>query len=69
MNKLKLAAGTAIALSVSGSALATNGLFSEGWGARSSSMAGSGSALVLDTLVSTTNPAGLVELGKHLIGL
>ncbi|MFT7531899.1 MAG: long-chain fatty acid transport protein [Gammaproteobacteria bacterium] len=43
-------------------AMATNGLFSEGWGAISGGMAGSGNANPQDSMVSATNPAGLVAL-------
>ncbi len=57
------------ALVVSGSvptlALATNGLFSHGWGTRSKAMAGIASALPQDTLVSATNPAGMAFIGNR----
>lgn len=46
-------------------ALATNGLFSEGWGAKSGGLAGGGAALNLDSMVQTGNPAGLVDVGDR----
>jgi len=50
----------------SGSALATNGYFSHGWGTKSKAMAGVAAALPQDTLVSATNPAGMGFVGTSL---
>ncbi len=44
---------------------ATNGYFSHGFGTQSKALAGAGVAFPLSTLVSATNPAGLVWLGKR----
>lgn len=49
----------AISLLGSGSAFATNGYFSHGYGTQSKAMAGTGVARSLDTLAPATNPAGL----------
>lgn len=65
MKRLLAGAGSALLFSVSGAAVATNGLFSEGWGAKSTGLAGGGAALGLDTMVATSNPAGLVNLGDR----
>ena len=50
----------AISLLGSGSAFATNGYFSHGYGTQSKAMAGTGVARSLDTLAPATNPAGLL---------
>ncbi|KAA3631634.1 MAG: hypothetical protein DWQ08_04575, partial [Proteobacteria bacterium] len=65
MKRILVIAGSAACLSFSGAAIATNGLFSEGWGAKSGGLAGGGSALGLDTMVATSNPAGLVNIGDR----
>lgn len=46
-------------------AVATNGYFSHGWGAKSKAMAGVAAALPQDTLVSATNPAGMAFVGNQ----
>jgi long-chain fatty acid transport protein len=55
-----LVIGLTVALS------ATNGYFSHGYGAKSKSMAGAGTAMVLSTLDSVSNPAAMVFLGKRI---
>ncbi|GJL82386.1 MAG: hypothetical protein DHS20C01_20200 [marine bacterium B5-7] len=65
MLKSKLVLSTVAALIASNPVWATNGLFSEGFGANSGAMAGGGAALGLDTMVAATNPAGLVNIGKR----
>jgi long-chain fatty acid transport protein len=59
------AAAVALALA-SGSAFATNGYFSHGYGTKSKGMAGAGVALPQDSLAAATNPAGLVQVGNRL---
>lgn len=49
----------------SGSALATNGYFSHGYGVKSLGMAGVGIALPQDGLAAATNPAGEAFLGNR----
>lgn len=65
MKRILILAGSAACLSLSGAAFATNGLFSEGWGAKSGGLAGGGAALGLDTMVATSNPAALVNIGDR----
>lgn len=50
----------ALSLLGSGSAFASNGYFSHGYGTQSKAMAGTGVARSLDTLAPATNPAGLL---------
>ncbi len=70
MHRFSLSALVAALLLPSAPALATNGLFSEGWGALSGGLAGGGAALDLDTMVAANNPAGLVNVGdRRDIGL
>ena len=47
------------------SAFATNGLFSLGYGARQTAIAGSGVAFPQDALIATINPAGVVFLDEQ----
>ncbi len=65
MKKLTLAVASVVACTLPVAANATNGLFSEGWGAKSSGMAGGGGALPRDTMIMTTNPAGILDLGDR----
>jgi long-chain fatty acid transport protein len=61
----KIAALIAIA-AASGSAFATNGYFSHGYGMKAKGMAGVGIALPQDGLAAATNPAGMVMVGDRL---
>lgn len=55
---------------IAGSAHATNGYFSHGYGQSAKGMGGAGIAYPQDTLVAATNPAGMVHLGNRMdIGL
>lgn len=69
MKLKKIAALLAIA-SASGSAFATNGYFSHGYGIKAKSMGGVGIALPQDSLAAASNPAGMAMVGDRLdIGL
>lgn len=58
------------AVGLSGSALATNGYFADGYGMKANGMAGVGIALPQDALAAATNPAGIVNVGDRLdVGL
>jgi len=59
------AAAVALALA-SGSAFATNGYFSHGYGTKNKGMAGAGVALPQDAMTAATNPAGMVSVGNRL---
>ncbi|MCX7156921.1 MAG: outer membrane protein transport protein [Rhodocyclales bacterium] len=65
MKLKKIAALIAIA-AASGSAFATNGYFSHGYGIKAKSMGGVGIALPQDSLAAATNPAGMVMVGDRL---
>jgi long-chain fatty acid transport protein len=55
---------------LAGSAYATNGYFSHGYGQSAKGMGGAGIAYPQDTLAAATNPAGMVHLGNRMdIGL
>ena len=55
---------------MAGSAFATNGYFSHGYGQSAKGMGGAGIAYPQDTLAAATNPAGMVHLGNRMdIGL
>jgi len=45
---------------------ATNGYFAHGYSIKNKALAGAGVALPLDSLTATTNPAGMVFLGKRV---
>lgn len=67
--KTTLMSSVAIAAAVmmtAGSANATNGYFSNGYGTASKAMAGAGVALSLDTQAGTNNPAGMRALGDRI---
>lgn len=49
-----------------GPALATNGYFLHGYGAKNKGMAGAGAAFAQDALASATNPATLVDVPRRL---
>ena len=65
MQLKKIAALIAIA-AASGSAFATNGYFSHGYGIKAKGMAGVGIAIPQDALAAATNPAGMVMVGDRL---
>jgi len=52
-------------LAVSQSTLATNGLFTHGYGTASKALAGAGVATSFDSLAAATNPAGMVNVGSR----
>lgn len=55
---------------MAGSAFATNGYFSHGYGQTAKGMGGAGIAYPQDTLAAATNPAGMVHVGNRMdIGL
>ena len=64
--KLKKIAVLVAVAAVSGSAFATNGYFSHGYGMKAKGMAGVGVALPQDGLAAATNPAGMVMVGDRL---
>ncbi|BAO30535.1 aromatic hydrocarbon degradation membrane protein [Sulfuritalea hydrogenivorans sk43H] len=69
MKMKKIAALLAIA-AASGSAFATNGYFSHGFGIKAKSMGGVGIALPQDSLAAASNPAGMAMVGDRLdVGL
>jgi len=53
-------------LLIAGSASATNGYFSHGYGIKAKGMAGVGIAMPQDSLAAATNPAGMVMVGDRL---
>ena len=65
MKLKKIAALLAIA-GLSGSAFATNGYFSHGYGMKSKGMGGVGIALPQDGLAAATNPAGTAFVGDRV---
>lgn len=65
MKLRKIAALVAMA-AASGSAFATNGYFSHGYGIKAKGMGGVGIALPQDSLAAATNPAGMVMVGDRL---
>jgi len=60
------AAVMAAGLLVANDANATNGYFSHGYSIKTKGMAGAGVAVPLDAMVTSTNPAGLTEVGNRL---
>ena len=60
------AAVMAAGLLVANDANATNGYFSHGYSIKNKGMAGAGVAVPLDAMVTSTNPAGLTEVGNRL---
>lgn len=65
MKLKKIAALVAIA-AASGSAFATNGYFSHGYGIKAKSMGGVGIALPQDSLAAASNPAGMAMVGDRM---
>ncbi len=56
----------AAALTLPAAAMATNGYFAHGYGAKSKGLAGASVALPLDTMDAATNPANMVFVGNHM---
>jgi long-chain fatty acid transport protein len=61
-----LAWAVALLVAIPGSAMATNGYFSHGYGAKSKGLAGGGVALPQDAMAAATNPAGMVWVGERM---
>jgi long-chain fatty acid transport protein len=64
--KQALALAVAIGMALPGSALATNGYFSHGYGHKSKGMAGTGVAKSLDSMDAVLNPANMVNAGNRI---
>ena len=64
--KNMLAVAVTTALCAPMAAMATNGMFQHGFGAKSKGMAGAGVALSQDSIAPATNPAGLVNVGSRM---
>ena len=64
--KQAIALAIAIGMALPGSAMATNGYFSHGYGVKSKGMAGAGVAKPLDTMDAALNPANMVMNGNRL---
>lgn len=65
-NKSAISLGVIFALALSPTAQATNGYMSHGYGTKSKGMAGAGSALPQDAMISTSNVAGMVWLEQRM---
>lgn len=65
MKSSRALAVTVLLTGLAGSAFATDGYFSHGYGTAYKAMAGAGVALHLDTLAPATNPAALAFLGQR----
>lgn len=64
-DRSKLAGGLILAVALPFSAQATNGYMSHGFGTKSKGMAGAGSALPQDAMISASNVAGVVWLSEQ----
>lgn len=64
--KQAVALAVAIGMALPGTAMATNGYFSHGYGHKSKGMAGTGVAKPLDTMDAAINPANMVMNGNRL---
>jgi len=64
--KITQFAATFAIVAVAGTAHATNGYFSHGYGMKAKGMAGVGIALPQDGLAAASNPAGITEIGDRL---
>ena len=64
--KQAVALAVAIGMALPGTAMATNGYFSHGYGHKSKGMAGTGVAKPLDTMDAAVNPANMVMNGNRL---
>jgi long-chain fatty acid transport protein len=66
MMKMKRIAALLAIAAASGSAFATNGYFSHGYGIKAKSMGGVGIALPQDSLAAASNPAGMAMVGDRM---
>lgn len=64
--RLSSSVATALLLLSAGTAQATNGYFSHGYGIKSQGMGGVGIALPQDALAAATNPAGMSQVGDRV---
>jgi long-chain fatty acid transport protein len=64
--KMKKIVAAMIAVGAMGSAYATDGYFSDGFGMKSKGMGGVGIALPQDALAAANNPAGMVMVGNRV---
>jgi len=55
-----------VILGFTGTVFATNGYFAHGYSVKNKALAGAGTALPLDSLAASTNPAGMVFVGKRI---
>ncbi len=65
---MKLASATILTMLTCAGAQATDGYFSNGFGARNSALAGAGVADSTDAMSLSINPAGLVDVGRQFNG-
>jgi long-chain fatty acid transport protein len=65
-NHLPGRAAMFLVLAAAGTAHATNGYFSHGYGVKSQSMGGAGIAFPQDAMAAATNPAGMALMGDRL---
>lgn len=65
-SKAALAAAFALTIAIPGTALATNGYFLIGYGAKSRAMGGVGVALGQDGMAAAANPATIIEVGSEM---
>ncbi|HLT14698.1 MAG TPA: hypothetical protein VK006_11435 [Marinobacter sp.] len=68
MRITRFLATAALTTLVPGTALATNGYFSHGYGTKNAGMAGAGTALSQDSIAAATNPAGMAFVGSRVDG-
>ncbi|MFV8570182.1 OmpP1/FadL family transporter [Marinobacter sp. SBS5] len=68
MRTSRLWAAIALTSLLPGTAAATNGYFSHGYGTINSGMAGAGTALSQDSIAAATNPAGMAFVGSRIDG-
>lgn len=61
-----VACAVTAALTIPMTAMATNGYFGHGYGAKNKGLAGGGVALAQDAMIAATNPAGMVMVGDRL---
>jgi long-chain fatty acid transport protein len=66
MNKTKLALAVALSGIITTNALATNGYFAHGYGAKEKGMAGAGVAKGSSSISAANNPANLLQVGERM---
>ena len=66
INKLSSALAMVGLITISGSAFATNGYFSHGYGIRAKGMGGAATAMSIDAMGGANNPASMVWVGDRL---